>query len=58
MTEPLPLGTVVNPWGPIRAVGVTDGERYYWFSKGRGDVSMMPARLVEPMYADQSRKPD
>jgi hypothetical protein len=45
-TTPLPLGTK-TPWGPIRAYAFTSGERYYWMSKERGDISMMPAGVVE-----------
>lgn len=33
-------------WGKIVAIGTTGGERYYWMSKGRGDISMIPAGLV------------
>jgi hypothetical protein len=50
LPAPLLLGTR-TPWGPIRAVMLTEGERYYCMSRGRGDVSMMPARLVERMVA-------
>lgn len=43
---PLPLGTVVKPWGKIAAVQWL-GERYYFLVSKRGSVSMMPADLVE-----------
>lgn len=42
---PLPIGTIVKPFGRISAVGWI-GERYYWFVKD-GDVSMIPADMVE-----------
>lgn len=42
----LPLGTPVKPWGKIIAVGWY-GERYYWLENDHGDISMMPARVVE-----------
>jgi hypothetical protein len=44
--EPLPLGTVVKPWGKIGAILLTAGERYYLLHKGK-DVAMMPAGEVE-----------
>jgi hypothetical protein len=47
---PLPLGTLTK-WGPIVAVQQYEHERYYWMSKGRGDISMMPAVLVEASCA-------
>jgi hypothetical protein len=48
VSNPLPLGTVVPPYGRIGATGVLDGERYYWFAKGT-DVAMMPASVIEPL---------
>jgi hypothetical protein len=47
MSEPLPINRVVKPYGKIAAVGVIKGERYYWLVDARGDVSMMPADVVE-----------
>ena len=48
MAEPLKLGTKVKGYGEVIAVGWF-GERYYWLSNRRGDVSMMPATLIEPL---------
>lgn len=45
-TMPLPLGTVVKPWGRIDMIGITGGERYYWLVDGN-IVSMIPATMVE-----------
>jgi hypothetical protein len=52
MSEALPLfiGTVVEPWGKIYAVGSLSGEireRYYWLVDAGGNVSMMPADVIE-----------
>lgn len=44
--EPLPIGRR-TPWGRVRAVGLTGGERYYWMVDERGVVAMMPASVVE-----------
>ena len=44
--DPLPIGTWTR-WGKIVAYGITGAERYYWMSKDRGDISMIPAALVE-----------
>lgn len=40
------LGTIVKPWGKVKAVGVIEGERYYWLTLGNL-VSMIPANVVE-----------
>lgn len=53
-TRPIPLGTVVKPWGRIDAIGILSGERYYWLTK-RGAVSMLPAILIEPTVAAMQR---
>jgi hypothetical protein len=45
--KPLSLGTFVMPWGKVAAVGFIEGERYYWLTSHDGDVSMMPADVVE-----------
>lgn len=48
----LPLGFRVEPYGEVSAIGITGGERYYWFTdKHHGQatvVSMIPASMVEP----------
>lgn len=51
MSEPIPIGTVVNPYGQITAVMLTGGERYYFLLKG-GGVSLMPASVIEPKEPD------
>lgn len=43
----IPLDVVIEPWGRIAAIGVTGGERYYWFVDKDGCVSMIPAFMVE-----------
>ena len=43
---PLALGTVVKPYGKVAAVGIIDGERYYWIV-GQGVSAMMPASEIE-----------
>ena len=48
--ELVPLGTQIKPYGKVAAVGYV-GERYYWLRKGRNCVSMMPADVIEPLYA-------
>ena len=47
MSAPLPIGTRTQ-WGPVSAVGITGGERYYWMLSPGGVVAMMPADVVEP----------
>lgn len=49
----LPIDTK-TPWGPIGAVGVVGGERYYWMIDKHGVVSMMPACVVEEADDDGS----
>lgn len=41
------IGTEVKPYGIIKAVGWTGGERYYWFEDKHGSVAMMPAYVIE-----------
>ena len=53
--NPLPIGTLTE-WGTIRAIGSISGERYYWCSHGRGDISMIPASLAEPMASKTAEK--
>ena len=43
----LTLGTVIEPWGKLVAVGFV-GERYYWFISKYGVITMLPASVVEP----------
>ena len=40
------IGTVVEPWGEIVAVGHV-GERYYWLLDDDGTISMIPAPTIE-----------
>lgn len=44
----IPLGTVVEPYGRVGAVGTIEGERYYWFVDDEDCVAMMPAFVIEP----------
>lgn len=48
MSDPLPLGTKVPPYGTVQAVQWMSGERYYFLVNKRGDVAMLPACCVEP----------
>jgi len=57
------LGTEIKPYGRISAVGWV-GERYYWLVNKRGDVSMIPASIIErdctknhALFADENGKP-
>lgn len=50
MNLPIPLGTVIKPYGKVAAVGWV-GERYYWLVK-EGCVSMIPAAVLEPMLQE------
>ena len=34
-------------WGKIIAVGIIEGERYYWMLDKSGTISMMPDFMVE-----------
>jgi hypothetical protein len=40
---PLQVGDRHHIYGEVVAQGLTGGERYLWFSRGRGEVAMMPA---------------
>ena len=45
----LALGTRTR-WGRVAAVGMINGERYYWFASRQGrteTVAMLPAATVE-----------
>lgn len=44
---PVPLGTVVKPWGTAEAIASLHGERYYFLIDKHKVVSMMPADVVE-----------
>jgi len=50
----IPLGTVVKPWGKIVAVGITGGERYYWFVEvdAPNCVAMIPGFMVEQEFEE------
>lgn len=52
MTPLIGLGTKTR-WGPVSAVGMIEGERYYWMIKA-GVVSMMPAPTVEESLSSGS----
>jgi hypothetical protein len=54
-SEPLPLGTVVKPYGKIGAVMFTGGERYYMLTSKDGDVAMMPWFVIEPEQASEGK---
>lgn len=41
----LKLGTMTK-WGKIAAIGMVEGERYYWMV-GKGGISMIPAATAE-----------
>lgn len=44
---PIPIDTVIEPWGAVVAVGISGTERMYWFKDKHGTISMIPADLVE-----------
>jgi hypothetical protein len=46
------LGVIVRPWGKVAAVGILNGERYYWFTDEGGNVSMIDADTAESRRAD------
>jgi hypothetical protein len=46
MSEIIPIGTRIDPWGEIVAIGLTGGERYYWLDDG-DSVAMIPAAIIE-----------
>jgi hypothetical protein len=46
---------VVKPYGKIGAVGLLQGERYYWLIDKHGTVSMMPADVIEPRSPPQAK---
>lgn len=46
-SPPIPLGTIVKPWGKVAAVSFRDGERYYMLVNKQKDVALMPASTVE-----------
>ena len=43
---PIPLGTIVEPYGKVAQVGWV-GERYYWLIDEEGTIAMMPADVIE-----------
>lgn len=49
------LGTTIEPWGKVVAVGWV-GELYYWLIDSHGVVSMMPSYVVES-HDLRNRKP-
>ncbi len=42
----LKLGDKTKEFGKVVAIGITGGERYYWFKKGN-IISMIPAFMVK-----------
>lgn len=53
MSNIIPIGTIVKPWGKVVAIGFTKGERYYWFVDDNC-VSMIPAFMVEAPVAQRT----
>jgi hypothetical protein len=51
----VPLGTR-TAWGKVWAVGVVDGERYYWIGRDRA-VAMIPGYIVEGVSQDGQAYP-
>lgn len=48
MTEPLPLGLELPPYGKVSAVSCRGGERYYMLVSNDGrDVALMPGSDME-----------
>ena len=45
-TLTVPLGAFVKPWGKCAMVGWIGGERYYWFVRKDGSVSMIDSATV------------
>lgn len=37
----------LTQWGWVSAIGILQGERYYWFTHSDGSVTMLPAVTVE-----------
>ena len=58
VSEPLELGTVVNPYGKIVAVAWITGERYYFLIAKNKSVAMMPACSLEPSASAQGEQPE
>lgn len=52
-TTLVPIGTAVRPYGSVQAVGLIQGERYYWLIDKQGIVSMMPADDIERRAREQ-----
>lgn len=46
-SKPLSLGTLLKSKWKIAAVHFIEGERYYFLINENGDISMMPADVVE-----------
>jgi hypothetical protein len=53
----VPLGTKVVPFGEVAAVGIREGERYYMLVDRHGDVSLMPASVIEPIAPEDAYVP-
>ena len=59
-SDPLPLGTTVEPYGFVSAVVSQhegDGERYYMLTNADGDVALMPADDIERMVVEREADP-
>lgn len=48
----IPLGTEIRIYGRVAAVGVIEGERYYWIVDGSQCVSMMPATTMNALLKE------
>lgn len=47
MSQIVPLGTAIPPLGRIEAIASISGERYYFLIDKQGNVSMLPADVIE-----------
>ena len=45
---PLPIDTVIEPYGTLMAYGISGTEEMYWFKDRDGKISMVPASVFEP----------
>lgn len=54
MSELIPFGSVVKPYGQVEGVTFTGGERYYFLVGDEKAVALMPAALIEKLYKEQN----
>ena len=47
----VPLNVTIHPYGKVSAILNEGGERYYMLIDKQRDVALMPADVIEPLYA-------